>query len=114
VTLLTPTDGATFTAPATITLTALTADPEGSLKEVKFFANSTLIGAVSMPPHAGTWSAVPAGSYALTAVATDADGGTDDFVGGHGHRSGTASSTAQRDLDRPPPLLPDLRRSISF
>ena len=76
VTLVTPINGATFVAPATITLTALAADPEGRLADVKFYANDALIGSASTLPHSFTWSSVAAGSYTLTAVATDADGGT--------------------------------------
>jgi Big-like domain-containing protein len=76
VTLITPVTGSTFQAPATITLTALAADLEGRLTDVRFYADDTLIGAASTAPHTFTWSSVPAGSYTLTAVAADADGGT--------------------------------------
>ena len=73
--LTSPGNGATFTAPATVTLTALAPDPEGRMTQVEFFANGTLarrrrVGAVSV-----TWSSAAAGSHSLTAVAFDADGG---------------------------------------
>ena len=73
--LTSPGNGATFTAPATVTLTALATDPEGRMTQVEFFANGTLVGADSSAPYSFTWSSVPAGSYSLTAVASDADGG---------------------------------------
>ena len=76
VTLVTPLNGATFMAPANITLTALAVDPEGRLANVKFYANDALIGSTSTVPQTFTWSSVAAGSYTLKAVATDADGGT--------------------------------------
>jgi regulation of enolase protein 1 (concanavalin A-like superfamily) len=76
VSLVSPAPGATFTAPATITLTAAAIDPEGRLTEVRFHANGNFIGASATQPYSFTWSSVPAGSYALTAIAIDADGGT--------------------------------------
>jgi len=74
VTLTSPGNGATFTAPATITMSALATDPELSMAQVEFYANGTLVGADSTSPYSFTWSSAPAGSYTLTAVATDAGG----------------------------------------
>jgi hypothetical protein len=76
VTLLTPANGATFAAPATVTMSAAAVDPEERLSRVEFHANGTLIGTATTSPYRWTWSSVPAGSYTLTAVAADADGGT--------------------------------------
>ena len=64
------------TAPATIGLTAAASDPENQLTQVQFYQGSTLLGTDTSSPYAFTWSSVPAGSYTLTAVATDADGAT--------------------------------------
>jgi hypothetical protein len=72
--LTAPADGAVYTAPATIALTATASDPEGSLTAVEFFAGSSLLGTATTPPFSLTWTAVPAGTYALTAVASDAAG----------------------------------------
>jgi hypothetical protein len=74
VTLTSPASGATFTAPATVTLTASASDPESHLARVEFYSGTTLLGAATAPPYSFTWSSVPAGSYTLTAVAVDADG----------------------------------------
>jgi hypothetical protein len=69
--LTAPEAGATFTAPASITLSATATDADGSISSVAFYANGTLIGTDAMAPYSVTWSGVAAGSYALTAVATD-------------------------------------------
>jgi hypothetical protein len=74
VTIITPVDGAKFSEPATITMTPVAADPEGRLVSVEFYANGNLVGAAASLPYTATWSAVPAGSYTLTAVAADAEG----------------------------------------
>jgi hypothetical protein len=74
VTLTAPTSGATYTAPASISLTATASDPENRLDRVEFYQGSTLLATDSSAPHAFTWSSVPAGIYSLTAVASDMDG----------------------------------------
>jgi hypothetical protein len=76
VSLTAPTDGAAFTAPATIQLSASAGDPEGALSRVDFFAGSTLLGSDASAPYSYTWSGVAAGSYTLSAVAHDAGGST--------------------------------------
>jgi hypothetical protein len=70
------TNGSTFTAPATITLSATASDPENRLSKVDFFNGSTLLATDTSAPYSFTWSSVAAGNYSLRAVATDADGGT--------------------------------------
>ena len=94
VTLVTPGNGATFAAPATVTLTALAADPELRLADVKFYANDAVIGAASTTPYTFTWSSVAAGSYTLTAVASDADGASTT--------SAPVSITVQPPPNQPP------------
>jgi phosphatidylserine/phosphatidylglycerophosphate/cardiolipin synthase-like enzyme/regulation of enolase protein 1 (concanavalin A-like superfamily) len=66
-----PASGAHFTAPANITVTASASDTDGTIAKVQFFAGSTSIGTATAAPYSVTWSAVPAGSYTITAVATD-------------------------------------------
>ena len=73
-TLTAPASGATFTAPATVDLTASAADPDGSVSRVDFYAGVTLLGSSAAAPYALTWSNVSAGTYQLTAVATDNSG----------------------------------------
>ena len=74
VSLTSPADGAVFTAPATITLSASASDPDGGVARVDFFAGSTLVGTANASPYTVTWSGVAAGTYTLTAVATDTAG----------------------------------------
>ena len=74
VSLTAPSNGATFSAPATITLNANASDPEGQLARVEFFSGSSRLGTDTTAPYSFTWSNVPAGSYALTAVAFDSSG----------------------------------------
>ncbi len=74
-----PTDGSTYTVPATIGLTATASDPDAgdTIDHVAFFANGTSLG-TSTTPVAGvynfTWTSVPAGSYTLTAQSFDNHG----------------------------------------
>jgi regulation of enolase protein 1 (concanavalin A-like superfamily) len=75
-----PSGGSTFTAPANITVSAQASDPENRLSRVDFFAGSTKIGSLTAVPFTITWSSVPAGTYALTAVAVDLDGGSTTSV----------------------------------
>jgi hypothetical protein len=76
VSLTSPAGGATFTAPATISVAAQASDPEGRLARVEFYAGTTRIGSVTASPFKVTWASVPAGTYSLTAVAFDLDGGS--------------------------------------
>lgn len=71
VTLTGPANGASFTAPATINFTADASDSDGSVASVEFFANGLSVGSDTTSPYAFSWANVPAGTYVLTAVATD-------------------------------------------
>ncbi len=75
-TLTAPLNGATFTAPATIPLTATATDGDGSVAKVDFYNGSTLLGTDMTNPYSFNWTSVPAGTYTLTAVATDNLGAT--------------------------------------
>lgn len=66
--------GTSFTAPASITLTAAASDPEGQLARVEFMAGTTLLATDTTAPYSFIWSSVPAGTYSVTAVAYDAGG----------------------------------------
>jgi len=71
VSISSPSSGATFTAPANITVEAAASDSDGSVSHVDFYAGSTLVGSDTSSPYSVTWSSVAAGSYSLTAVAFD-------------------------------------------
>ncbi|MFA6984817.1 MAG: Ig-like domain-containing protein [Arenimonas sp.] len=71
VSLTSPSSGASATAPASFSLAANAADSDGSIASVAFYSGSTLLGSDSASPYTWEYSSVPAGSYALTAKATD-------------------------------------------
>ena len=74
VSITAPADGAIYTSPASIAIAATASDTDGTIAKVEFFAGTTLLGTDTSAPYQLTWSSVPAGAYALTAVATDNDG----------------------------------------
>lgn len=76
VTLTAPTNGASFTAPATVSLSANASDVDGSVAKVEFFADGKLIGTSTAAPYSVTWANAAAGSHQLTAKVTDNDGAT--------------------------------------
>ncbi len=71
VSLSSPSESATFTAPASVTITAAAADTDGSVRQVDFYANGSLLASVASQPFTFNWNGVAAGTYALTAAATD-------------------------------------------
>lgn len=71
VTMISPANGATFTATANITLTSNAADSDGTVTKVEFFKGATLLGTSNYPPFSYIWNNVAAGTYNLTAKATD-------------------------------------------
>ncbi|WP_169336219.1 Ig-like domain-containing protein [Pontibacter roseus] len=74
VSLTAPADGATYTAPAVISLTATASDSDGTVSKVEFYEGDTKIGESTDSPYTYTWSGMSVGSYALTARATDSKG----------------------------------------
>jgi Domain of unknown function (DUF1929)/Bacterial Ig domain len=71
VTLTQPSDGATFTQPATVNLAATASDADGTVTKVEFFNGAAKLGEDTSAPYNFTWSGVAAGTYTLTARATD-------------------------------------------
>jgi hypothetical protein len=71
-----PANNASFTAPASITINANASDPGGSVSKVDFFNGSTLLGTDTSSPYSFSWTNVSAGTYSLTAKATDNLGAT--------------------------------------
>ncbi|MGV3754404.1 MAG: lamin tail domain-containing protein [Verrucomicrobiota bacterium] len=66
---LVPLGQVAFTAPATVLLQANVVGLDNHLASVKFYANGTLLAAVTPAPYQLNWQNVPAGSYYVTAVA---------------------------------------------
>jgi len=73
VTLLYPPNNATFTAAASVTLSA-SVTASNYLTGVNFYANGTLLGRLTNSPYTFTATGLGAGSYTLTAAATDVSG----------------------------------------
>jgi uncharacterized delta-60 repeat protein len=74
VSITSPANNAIFTALATINITASASDSDGTISNVKFYNGTTLLNTDSTSPYAYTWSSVAAGTYSLTAKATDNHG----------------------------------------
>ncbi len=72
VSLTNPASGAVFAAPASVKLGASASVSSGTVTNVAFYGNTTLLGSAQASPFNVTNSSLGAGAYALTAVATAA------------------------------------------
>ncbi|MHC1733050.1 MAG: Ig-like domain-containing protein [Bacteroidales bacterium] len=71
VSISSPTKSTAFIAPATVTIEANAVDTDGVIVKVEFFNGNTKLGEKMTSPYEFTWKDVPAGSYSITAIATD-------------------------------------------
>jgi len=73
VSITSPANNANFTPGSNITINATASSPNtgGSISKVDFYQGTTLLGTSTTSPYSFTWTNVPAGSYSLTAKATD-------------------------------------------
>lgn len=69
-----PANNTTFVAGTSIELTANVTDGDGTISKVEFYNGATLIGTTIGSPYKYTWTNVIAGTYTITAVATDGKG----------------------------------------
>ncbi|MFZ6011607.1 MAG: cellulase family glycosylhydrolase [Bacteroidota bacterium] len=76
VSITSPANNATFTAPATVTINATASDTDGTVTKVEFFQGATKLGEDTSSPYSFVWPNVSAGLYSLTAKATDNGGAT--------------------------------------
>jgi YD repeat-containing protein len=74
VSLTAPANNASFTTGSTVTLNANASDSDGTVSKVEFFQGSTKLGEDTTSPYSFSWTNVAAGSYTLTARATDNGG----------------------------------------
>jgi beta-glucanase (GH16 family) len=74
VTLTAPAANSSFTAPADIVISANATDEDGTIAKVEFFEGANLIGTDQSSPFTFNWNGVAAGSYSITAKATDNTG----------------------------------------
>lgn len=76
ISMTSPLEGASYTAPASVLINVSATDPDGSIARVDFYEGTNLLGSDNSSPFGITWSNVAQGSYTLTAVATDDKGAT--------------------------------------
>ena len=69
-----PAGGATFTAPASFVITLDALSVNGAIEQVSFYADGEQLSVRSVGPHEFAWTNVTAGTYTLTAEATDGTG----------------------------------------
>jgi len=69
-----PTNNASFTAPASIAITATASDVEGYVSKVELYNGANLLTTLSASPYSYTWSGVAVGNYSITAKAYDNNG----------------------------------------
>jgi hypothetical protein len=76
VSLTSPANSASFTSPAKISLAATASDPDGSVARVEFFNGTASLGQDTTAPYTTQWNTGAAGTYTITARATDNGGAT--------------------------------------
>ena len=76
VSISSPHGGDNFTAPASFTITADASDSDGIVAKVEFFKNGASIAIDPTFPYSASVTALPEGTYVLTAQATDDRGAT--------------------------------------
>jgi alpha-tubulin suppressor-like RCC1 family protein len=74
ITLTSPANNAVFAAPASVTLTAVAEDADGTIAGVEFFNAAMSLGEVLAPPYQLVTSALAPGHYEFTAQAKDNEG----------------------------------------
>jgi hypothetical protein len=83
--LISPYDGASYFAPATVAICAAASDPDGTVVSVEFLAGTNILAVVTnsiavtnregiYDEFCFTWTGVAKGAYTLTALATDNGG----------------------------------------
>jgi len=70
-----PSNNSSFTAPAAISITATASDADGTISEVSFYNNGSLLGTDVTSPYSFSWSNVAAGTYKIIANVKDNNGG---------------------------------------
>ncbi len=74
VSITSPAANAMREAPGTFTLTVNASDPDGTVSKVEYLANGSMLATSTTAPFPASVSGLAAGSYTLTARATDAHG----------------------------------------
>ncbi len=66
-----PANNATFVLPVSITIGASASDADGTIGKVEFYRDGVLLAADTTSPYSYVWTPAAAGTYVLTAKATD-------------------------------------------
>lgn len=76
VSITNPVSGAVFAAPANVTIQASAADSDGTVTNVQFLVGATVVTNETTAPFAALAGNLAAGSYTLSAIASDNGGAT--------------------------------------
>jgi glucose/arabinose dehydrogenase len=71
VSITSPANNAAYVSPASITINATAADTDGNVTLVEFYNGATKLGEDATSPYSFVWNNVAAGTYSITARATD-------------------------------------------
>ena len=74
VTIQSPTNGAAFVQPASVSVAADVFDPDGSIARVNLFWGPSLLATLTNAPYVLQWTNLSPGSYTLTAQVVDGSG----------------------------------------
>lgn len=76
VTITNPANGTVFAAPANVTIEASASDSDGTVTNVEFLVGANVVTNKATAPFAAVTNNLAAGSYTLTAIASDNGGAT--------------------------------------
>jgi hypothetical protein len=71
ITISNPSKGNKYEKLATISIDAVASDPDGTISKVEFYSGETKLVELTSAPYTYIWKDVPAGTYIITAIATD-------------------------------------------
>ncbi len=71
VSITAPANDAVIVLPASITINASASDADGTITKVEFYRDGALLGSDTTAPYSYVWTSATAGTYVLTAKATD-------------------------------------------
>jgi len=74
VSILVPADGSVLSDPATLTITAVASDQDGTISKVEFYNGTLKLGEATTAPYTCTMTSLSSCSYSLVAVARDNSG----------------------------------------
>ncbi len=69
--LTAPSDGASYTVPVEVVLSADASDADGTVSRVEFYEGDVLLGVDTTAPYSMVWSNVPVGTHTIVAKARD-------------------------------------------